>query len=368
MRPGLAAGSIGVALILVAGIFDAEPLYVPGLALPALALVAVAWVRLAARGTMVTRRLAAARVQEDEPLLVEIEVRAGAVPPPAGEVRDALLSRPARLGLARRRTRIRIDARFSRRGRRRIEPPAVLVSDPLGLASATVRARGGPQEILVLPRIEPLRAPRGQGGRSGQGRAARGGGAEADLDGLRVHRPGAPASRIAWPIYARSGELHERRLRSEGDTRPLVVLDLAGSAPQADADAAVRAAASIAVHLAERGGCSLLLPRERRPVALEPGLRGWHAVHARLALAETGARPAPSGLTGRSGAVIWVAARRLPEPPRGLSQATRATRVLVVPGAQPSRVPLFSVAGCSAYEIGRAPRRAVTAVREGAGL
>jgi uncharacterized protein (DUF58 family) len=353
VRPALAAGSIGLALILVAGLFDAEPLYVPGLALPALALAAWAWVRAAARGASISRRLAATRVQEDEPLLVEIEVRAGAVPPPAGEVRDTLLSQPAHLARARRLTRVRIEARFTRRGRRRLAPPELLVSDPLGLATVAVAARGGPQEILVLPRLEPLLVARGRGGRMGDGTARRGG-AEADLDGLRVHRPGTPASRIAWPVYARSGELHERRLQSGGDTRPLVVLDLAAPARPQDADAAVRAAASIAVHLAERGGCSLLLPRERRPVALDPGLRGWPAVHARLALAEEGARPAPSGLTGRSGAVIWVAARRLGEPPRGLAQATRATRVVVIPGMAEGRSPLFTVAGCSAWEIGSA--------------
>jgi uncharacterized protein (DUF58 family) len=233
------------------------------------------------------------------------------------------------------------------------------VSDPLGLATVTVAASGGPQEILVLPRLEPVLVARGRRGRMGDGRTARRGSVEADLDGLRVHRPGTPASRIAWPVYARSGELHERRLQSGGDTRPLVVLDLAAAARPQDADAAVRAAASIAVHLAERGGCSLLLPRERRPVALDAGLRGWPAVHARLALVEAGAQPAPSGLTGRSGAVIWVAARRPAETPRGLAQATRATRVLVVPGMPEGRSPLFTVAGCSAWEIGRtAPAQA----------
>lgn len=363
MRPALTAGSIGLALILVAGVFDAEPLYVPGLALPALALTASAWVRLATRGATVTRRLAAARVQEEEPLLVEIDVNAGAVPPPAGELRDPLLARPARLGVARGRARVRIEARFARRGRRTLEPPSLLIGDPLGLATATVAARGGPQEVLVLPRLEPLHAARGRGGRTGQGGAARNASSEADLDGLRVHRPGAPASRIAWPVYARSGELHERRLRSGGDARPLVVLDLAGAGRLADADSAVRAAASIAVHLAERGGCSLLLPGERRPVTIEPGLRGWPAVHARLALVDAGRRPAPSGLSGRSGAVIWVSARRLAQPPRGLTRATRATRVLVTPGTHPGAA-LFTVAGCCAREIARAPRRVPAAAHE----
>ena len=48
--------------------------------------------------------------------------------------------------------------------------------------------------------------------------------------------------------------------------------------------AAVRACASLAVHLARHGGCALLLPGDRRPVTLDPELAGWPHLHARLAL------------------------------------------------------------------------------------
>ncbi len=355
-RGAVGAALLGAALILVAGLFDAEPLYVPGIALLALTAVATAWVRSAARGAHVTRTLAGARVQEDEPLLVEVEVRSGRIAVPAGEVRDTLLARPARLGLARRRTRVRIRARFARRGRRHLPPASVLITDPLGLAGALVT--GGIQdEVLVLPRVEPVRAlPRG-GGRATAGDGLLAAGAEVDLDGLRVHRPGAPASRIAWQVYARSGELHERNLRAGGDARPLIVLDLSGTAVDEDADAAVRAAASLTVHLAERGGCALLLPGERRPVAVDPGLRGWPTAHARLALVPVGTRPAAAALTGRTGPVIWVSARPLREPPRALVHASGSTRVLVVPGALAGRAPLLEVAGCTGYEIGGQRRR-----------
>lgn len=360
-RGALGAALLGAALILLAGLFDAEPLYVPGIALPALAAIAVAWVRLAARGARVSRTLAAARVQEGEPLIVEIEVVSGRVAAPAGEIRDALLSRPSRLGLARRRTRVRIRARFAHRGRRMLSPAAVLITDPLGLAGALVTAEGPGDEVLVLPRVEPVLAPRRGGGRTGAGRGARGAGAEADLDGLRVHRPGAPASRIAWPVYARTGELHERNVRAGGDAVPLVVLDLAGSAGRDDADIAVRAAASLVVHLAERGGCALLLPGERRPLAVDAGLRGWPAAHARLALTPSGGRPALAALSGRSGPVLWVSARMLREPPRALAHAPGSARILVVPGMLPGRSARFTVAGCTGYELGgrrRAPGRA----------
>ncbi len=60
-------------------------------------------------------------------------------------------------------------------------------------------------------------------------------------------------------------------MRADADTRPLVVLDLRGTRVEADVDAAVRAAGSLCVHLADRGGVALLLPGDRRPLRLEPG-------------------------------------------------------------------------------------------------
>ncbi len=366
-RGAVGAATLGVALILLAGLFDAEPLYVPGITLLGLALIAVVWVHGARRGLVVRRTLTATRIEEGEPLLVEIEVRAGRLVPPAGDVRDTLLPEPAQLGAARRVTRVRIRARFSRRGRRVLPPPAVMVRDPLGLAATLVTGRGDGDEVLVLPRVEAVRAPAQHGGRAMSGRGLRAAGAEAELDGLRVHRPGAPASRIAWQVYARSGELHERSLRAGGDSRPLVVLDLSGTSVEEDADAAVRAAASLTVHLAERGGCALLLPGERRPLSITPGLRGWPNAHARLALAETGGRPQLAALAGRPGALIWVAARTLREPPRALVRSPAQARVFVVPRAIEGRAALFTVSGCTGYGVDGRRRAAQTAAAAGVG-
>ncbi len=350
-RGAVGAASLGIALILLAGLFDAEPLYVPGVALVGLVVIGAAWVLGAARGINVHRTLTVTRVQEGEPLLVLIEVRAGRLLPPAGDVCDPLLAQPARLGSVRRVTRVRIRARFSRRGRRELAQPSVIVRDPLGLGAKVVAGRGPLDEVLVLPRVEAVRTPAQRGGRAVSGRGLRAAGAEADLDGLRAHRPGAPASRLAWQVYARTGELHERSMRAGGDSRPLVVLDLSGTAVEDDADAAVRAAASLTVHLAERGGCALLLPGERRPLSVMPGQRGWPHAHARLALAETGGRPQLAALAGRPGALVWVSARPLRELPRALVRAPARTRVLVVPHAIAGRPVLFTVAGCTGYGV-----------------
>ena len=111
---------------------------------------------------------------------------------------------------------------------------------------------------------------------------------EFEVDGLRAYRPGSPASRIHWPAVARTGELIERRLVAGADAAPLVVLDAARPTSSAALDAIVRAAASLCVHLAGTGGCAALLPSDRRATEIEPDLRGWPQVHARLAMVEAG--------------------------------------------------------------------------------
>jgi len=347
---------LGLAVIAVAGLFNGRPLYVPGIALVALGLGTAAWVRAAAHGARIERTLGAARVVEDEPLLVELEVRGGRVAPPSGQIEDPLLAVPAPLTAGRRRTRLRIQARFARRGLRTLPPPSVVFRDPLGLAQRRLTAAGPGDELLVLPRVEPVLAPAGGGEAATGGRGRPLAAAEVDLEGLRPHRPGIPASRIAWPVFARTGELHERVMRADADARPLVVLDLRSAASERDADAAVRAATSLCVHLAERGGVSLLLAGDRRPLLIGAGGHGWPQAHVRLALARVGEGPAAEGLAGRRRAIIWVAARALREPPRALARASGAVRMLVVPGSVPGRRPAFTVAGCTGYELERVRR------------
>lgn len=359
MRPAATTAGLGLGLLLAAGLFDAEPLYVPGIAFVLLAAGCAAWVALAARGVRVTRIVGARRVQEDEPVRIEIAVRAAGLVPPSCVVDDPLMPAPVSVSARRGAARLALDVRFARRGRRPLAPPRVVIRDPLGLARRTVAARGD-DELLVLPRIVPVTAPDGMaGGRPAARRlAARRGrpsvAAEIDLDGLRPYREGAPASRIFWPALARGGDLMERRLRAESDTRPLVVLDPRGPGSDEDLDAAVRAAASLAVHLAHAGGCALLLPGERRPAALDATLAGWPRLHASLALVAPGARPALAGVAARRGPVLYVAARTLTRPPRALLHAPGGGRILVVPGTLPGRRPVFAVAGCTGYELGGA--------------
>ena len=267
---------LGLALVVAAALFDAEPLYVPGVAVAVLAGVTTAWVHLGARG--VTVDAGGRRAPGDGG-------RAGARAP-EGPVRAARAAgrRPGRpaaadaVAAARRAPdRERADQRALRAARaQRLAGTRVVVRDPLGLAERVV---AGPpdDEVLVLPRVDAGAFARGRRRR----RLARGAArpavvaAEVDLDGVRPHRPGTPASRIFWPALARGAELMERRLRADTDTRPLIVLDPRAPASADDLDAAVRATASLCVHLARRGGCAVLLPG--RPAAREPRARRWRA-------------------------------------------------------------------------------------------
>jgi uncharacterized protein (DUF58 family) len=354
---------LALALGVAAALFDAEPLWVPAVALALLAGGSFAWVVLGSRGLRVRRTLSARRVVEDEPLGVTLDVRAGTLPLPTGRLVDPLLDGPVALATGRRRSRIKIEVRFARRGRRLLEPPQIVVADPLSLASLTVTARVGgdglgEDEVLVLPRVEPVSAPAGGEDDRARARGREVATAEVDLDGLRPLREGTSAARIYWPAVARGAEPMERRLAGEGDGRPLIVLDPRGAASPEDLDAAVRATASLAVHVARAGGCSVLLPGDHRPTVLEPTLAGWPHLHARLAVVPDHGRPQLSGITGRRGDVIFVSARVRATPPAGIGHVA-GTRMIVVPGGLPGRRPAFAVAGCQAYTLARtrAPRR-----------
>src|SRR5262249_55423535 len=163
--------------------------------------------------------------------------------------------RPASLRSSRWVARVRIDVRFARRGARALPAPVLELRDPLGVAARTV-GMAGEERLLVLPRVHPVTAVGDGSPVQSGGRAAPLAGAEVELDGLRPYREGAPASRIHWPALARGAGLLERRLRPDGEGRPLVVLDAAGPAATEDLDAAVRAAASLAYALSNAGGCS----------------------------------------------------------------------------------------------------------------
>ncbi|HEX8976337.1 MAG TPA: DUF58 domain-containing protein, partial [Solirubrobacteraceae bacterium] len=322
-RRSLLVTGAGLALILISLLFDAAPLFVPAIAFTVVGLAAPAWVWLGVRGASVIRHLPAERVVEEQPLAATIEVRRGRLGLPGAEVVDPFtgsrldLGGPLSLLRGGRSARVRVVTRFARRGLHTLSPPVLVVSDPLELCRVERTSATVAQQLLVLPRTEPVRwAGPGRARRLevADGRSSSEALAAVDLDGLRPYRPGTPASRIHWPALARGAGLIERRLRADGDTRPLVVLDArlpSGAEAGELLDAAVRAAASLTLELARAGGCGLLLPGEQRPAAIDPELAAWPAAYARLAVVEGAGAPAPAlgPSRGRLGAMVYVAVR-----------------------------------------------------------
>jgi uncharacterized protein (DUF58 family) len=358
VRRTAGALGLGLALCLGAAGFAATPLYVPGVALPLIAGVAAAWVTVAARGARVARHVGGATVEEEVPLPVTVSASRARVPLPGAEVR-AWPGGPV-LTVSRRDDGAATAAvSFPRRGRHLLGPASLLVGDPLGLCSRTILTAA--DEVLVLPRVETVRFVDVGGEPSALGRHVRGtpeAGAT-EVDSLQPHFPGAPASRIHWPTVARTATLMERRLVADGDHAPLVVVDPREPSSADALDWAVRAAASLCVHLARRGGCALLLPGDRRPVPIDPALYGFAESHARLAMLEPGAGAPPAACLTGANVVVWITAAT-----GGVAElaAVRApVRFLVSPHRQGRWPVQFTVAGCSGQRLERAEvsRRAV---------
>jgi uncharacterized protein (DUF58 family) len=377
-RRAMAVLATGGVLLLVSLIFDAAPLFVPAVALVVLGAGAPAWVWLAARGARTERHLPTGRVIEDLPIQATIEVRRGRLGLPGAEVIDPFTGSRFELSQIRgeRTAHVHVRSRFPRRGLHRLPAPSLTVRDPLELARAEAVGTGPPQQMLVLPRTEPVRwlgAGHGRRLQLPDGDAGSEAMAAVDLDGLRPYRPGTPASRIHWPAVARGAGLIERRLQADGDTRPLVILDARTPVPGDPAceemlDAAVRAAASLVLELAGSGGCGLLLPGESRPTAIDRELSAWPAAYARLAVVQSsGARaPALSNVTGRAASMLYVAAWPVERLGAILTGPGGRATVLVVPeqslvNGRPRAVRgsarlELSVCGCRGFRLGAGRR------------
>jgi uncharacterized protein (DUF58 family) len=145
------------------------------------------------------------------------------------------------------------------RGRGRIGPLSVTVTDPFGTATIT-RSFSATNPIIVTPRIVDLSdagrsvAPGGRGETLFRSLAARG-----DDDVLpREHRPGDDMRRIHWRATAKQGELMVRREEQPWHSSIVVILDNrkqahVGTGLSSTFEWAVSAAASVTLHYLRRG-------------------------------------------------------------------------------------------------------------------
>jgi uncharacterized protein (DUF58 family) len=384
-RRAVIVGCAGLAFVLVSFLFAAAPLLVAGVALCAIGVITPLWVLASAGGARARRILVADRVTEGGQLHAAIEVHRSIAAGGWGrlEIVDELTGQRLALGGAQSPLRsvrdacVQLSAPMERRGEHVLAPPTITARDPFDLARAESPGRGAPQVVLVLPRTEPVNWSQGNRIRRSDGEDGRLGAeamAATDLDGLRPYRPGSPASRIHWSALARGQGLIERRLRADGDERPLIVLDArtlrsAHRASEEPLDAAVRATASLVLALARRGGCALLLPGQSRPTVVDPELSVWSAVHARLAVTGTDKDPyrrrAPA-LDRIAGRVPLVYVTAAPHERLGmmLGAGGRGSVVLVVPqselvdgrprGVIGPAAPVLSVSGCRGFALSAA--------------
>jgi uncharacterized protein (DUF58 family) len=353
---------LAAASVLAGAAFDSASLYVPGIALALLVAGSRAWVALAARRVRIERERGPDRITEGDSYALLVTIDAGRVPLPGGRLVHPLTQGSTAIGM-RSRLRTMVEMPSLRRGHHRLEPATLVVSDPFGLHTVPVRAGEG-QSVLVLPRIEPVLAAPGDGRHGGDGAldGAEGIGAggldtgsiDFEIDGLRPYRQGSPASRIHWPTVARLGEVVEHRLVAGASSSPLVVLDSSAPADEDALDRAVRAAASLCVHLAPGRGCGLMLSGEHRARELDPQLRAWPQIHARLAVVKGGGPPPAPRLATRASSVFWVTASAT--PPRTLSGPAGGAGYVVAPSSSPATGTAFRVAGCDGRRLGAGGR------------
>jgi uncharacterized protein (DUF58 family) len=369
---------LGAGMILAGRVFGAVPLFVVGIGFLVVGVLSPAWVLAAARGATLQRRITVHRAIEDEPLEAVIEIHRGWLGLPGAQLHDPLsaitvsVAEPLSVLTGRAQAQLRVVARIPTRGRHRFAPPTLSLVDSLGLVHVNREGSGAPDEILILPRTEPVHWVHLHHRQSATGRIHHvdheplGTG---EVDGLRQYVPGTPASRIHWPALARYPNpptLLERRLVADTQTLPLLVLDsrrrVGGSDPEL-LNVAVRGAASLILDLARHGGCRVILPGDRVATTVGSDLAAWPGVHTRLALVED-VEEAGQGLSLRSratrGPVILVSTRLDPQMALSTVPSHAEPLILVIPRRLGSRVEVrssFEVAGCIGYLLRAGARR-----------
>ncbi len=142
-----------------------------------------------------------------------------------------------------------------RRGRYRVGPLAIAVTDPFGVARRS-EPSAGEAELVVRPRVHDIVAPVAVGSRiSAEHEASAARAVVSDLGDefvtLRDYEVGDDLRRVHWRSTARTGELMIRQDEARWRSRAAIVLDVQpGAHDAASFEVAVEAAASVAARLA----------------------------------------------------------------------------------------------------------------------
>jgi uncharacterized protein (DUF58 family) len=341
---------VGLCLCVLAGAFGAPALFIPGIALILLVPGTRLWVRCASWRARLQRSPQSLVVEEGQRLTLTLVVnrpwllgRGGELAPLPGAEFAPPRVRPGRP--------LHVDVTARRRGAHVLGASQLRFRDPFAISERTVSS--ATTELLVLPRPEriPAAAIARLAGVPEAGTFQHESWGE--VDGLRAAGPGTRAARIHWLSVARTGTLMERRLAPEPDASPMVVLDAREPADEQALDLAVRAATSLALAFARHGGCSLLLPGEHHPHRVDPQLRGWRQLHARLALVAPGTLAWTQAARASLVVLVSAAAR-----PRLVGSGKTPAGYLATPFPSSERRVLFEVAGCAVQPLARNLARA----------
>jgi uncharacterized protein (DUF58 family) len=263
---GLVVFVAGLAMWLAARLLGSPALAVVGLGFAFLPFAAALFARWGRQRIAVTRRLSDVRVNPGARVAVElsIENRSHAATSflMVEDRLPAALGRPARLVLtgvpARGIQRVHYTLVPQTRGRYRIGPVAVDVSDPFALTRLRLEFEDR-DDLIVTPELEDLQsAPDSPfGSNVGLSRARNLFRTGEEFYTMRQYQQGDDLRRIHWPSVARSGELMIRQDESSRRSNARVFVDTRmGSIGQAHSIAfekAVSAAASIGVLMSRSG-------------------------------------------------------------------------------------------------------------------
>ena len=252
MRRSSRAVGLGLAALVAAWAFGSTPLAVVGLGLGLAGLLARAWARSAAGSIEIERRLLPGERVEGSDLVVEVTARhhrrllGGSV-----VLRQRLGEREVTTQLQGSRAEIVFTELV--RGRHRLDPLGVVMTDPLGLERVEQHL-GEQTSILVRPRIPTLESVFSTHGarEAGAARSRFRRPTGFEIHAVRDYAPGEPLRAVHWPSTARRGRLMVKELDDAPRDDLAVVLDqdldgVAGPAGRSSFDAAVRAAGALAL-------------------------------------------------------------------------------------------------------------------------
>ena len=274
----------GLALVACSVVLDQRDLMRAAVFLVALPLLAVSIVARTRYRLTCQRHLEPARVEIGRPATVVLRLdNVSRLPSSVLLMEDALpypLGGRARFVLDRVEPRgvreVSYPVRSEVRGRFRVGPLSVRLTDPFGLCELT-RSFANTDDLIVTPVISPLPAVRLGGDWAGGGdAAARSVASSGSHDAaIRDYRQGDDLRKVHWRSTARVGELMVRREEEPFQSRATLLLDgrergHRGDGPGSSFEWAVSAVASIGVGLA-RAGFALSLQRESGQALGPPG-------------------------------------------------------------------------------------------------